>query len=242
MPAPTRDGRTAVRHQHRRAIVDAAHRLVAQHGPAGFTVEQVAATAGVARRTVFNHFATLAALRLAVGEDVLGHVVEDFLATVERTAPGAGATPDALDAVASAAREVDLAPAVATLAGLFGVEPPHAGPDRPVVPSPVPQETFERVGAQVLERVLAVAPATDPLAAELFVTTLTNGLAVVARHWLQDTDGALDVAGRQAWDDLLERLLTQAREGYRAPRTPPETLPDAHPETPHRSPEKRNPR
>ena len=56
--SPT-DGRGVLRLQRRDAIVDAARGLAAAHGSDGFTVDQVAQVAGVSRRTVFNHFATV---------------------------------------------------------------------------------------------------------------------------------------------------------------------------------------
>jgi AcrR family transcriptional regulator len=54
--------RVAMRRQTRRAIVDAAARLFAEHGYVGTSFDAIAEAAGVGRATVFAHFPTKAGL------------------------------------------------------------------------------------------------------------------------------------------------------------------------------------
>ncbi|MGW6228038.1 helix-turn-helix domain-containing protein, partial [Cellulosimicrobium cellulans] len=67
---PATDRRAALRARHRRAIVDAAASLMEENGGARFTVDELAARADVARRTIFNHFASLDDVVVEVCEDV----------------------------------------------------------------------------------------------------------------------------------------------------------------------------
>ncbi|GMA27490.1 TetR/AcrR family transcriptional regulator [Arenivirga flava] len=53
----------------RRALVDGARALTAEHGLAGFTVEQLCELAGVSRRTFFNYFPTKESAVLGVDPD-----------------------------------------------------------------------------------------------------------------------------------------------------------------------------
>jgi len=50
------DRRAALKAKHRAAILQAARDLVDERGGRGFSVDELAARADVARRTVFNHF------------------------------------------------------------------------------------------------------------------------------------------------------------------------------------------
>ncbi len=60
--------------QHREAILAAAADLVAETRSVQLSTEALAERAGVSRRTVFNHFATLEAV---VTEVLAGHVIDD---------------------------------------------------------------------------------------------------------------------------------------------------------------------
>ncbi|MDH4017582.1 MAG: TetR/AcrR family transcriptional regulator, partial [Actinomycetota bacterium] len=62
-PTQTRDARERIQ--------DAAHQLFAERGPDGVTMSEVAAAAGVARATVFNHFGSKRALIESMTEGVL---------------------------------------------------------------------------------------------------------------------------------------------------------------------------
>lgn len=213
---PARDGRRASRDERHRALVDAARALATEHGPHGFTVDRVAAAAGVSRRTVFNHFAGLDHLLVAVCEQVLSEVTTDLLAGVDRLTtellPGEAGSRAALDAVGEAARDVDLPAAIVTIHHLLGG---HDALDERA--AGISRTAFEHVGGRLRERLLDRAPDLDPLDLELALALLTNGLAVVAGHWLdQHPDLTTDVpaAARADWDRLLDRLLHRLRVGH----------------------------
>jgi AcrR family transcriptional regulator len=79
-------GREAASKERRRArIVQAATELLDERGAEGFSVDEVAARAGVSRRTVFNHFGSIDHLVVAVGTEMLRGLIDSL-----RLGPTAG--------------------------------------------------------------------------------------------------------------------------------------------------------
>lgn len=213
---PRPDGRSTLREQRRAAIVDAARTLTTQHGAAGFTVDRVATLAGVSRRTVFNHFAGLDQLLVAVCEQILDEVTNALVEGVERRTADLPAGDDgsraALDAVGEATREVDLPTAIATIHQALGAP---SDPDERT--DAISRTALEHVVGRLRERLLSQARSLDPLDLELSLALLTSGLATLARHWLeQHPDLTPDVTpdARADWGRLLDRLLHRLRVGH----------------------------
>ncbi|WP_210651115.1 TetR/AcrR family transcriptional regulator [Nocardioides sp. SYSU D00065] len=209
------DGRGA-RDQRHRAIVDAARTLASERGADGFTVDQVAALAGVSRRTVFNHFAGLDQLLVAVCEQILAEATLDLLAAVDRglvdLPPGAAGGRAALDALCEATRGVDLPTAIVTIHQALGG--PAPGDERA---DGIARTAFEHVVGRLRERLLGRLPDLDPLDLELELAFLTSGLAALAGHWLEahpDLRADVPPAARADWDRLLDRLLHLLRSGH----------------------------
>lgn len=207
---------SSTREQRRRAILDAARTLATEHGADGFTVDQVAALAGVSRRTVFNHVAGIDQLLVAVCEQILAEVTAELLDAVDRDTvdlpTGDAGSRAALAAVCEAARGVDLATAVATIARVLGG--PGEADERT---DAISRTALEHVGVRLRERLLDRAPALDPLDLELTLVLLTNGLAAIAALWICDhPDLTPDVPAdaRADWDRLLDRLLLRLRHGH----------------------------
>lgn len=211
------DGRrTRQRGQRHAAIVDAARALATEHGAAGFTVDQVAQRAGVPRRTVFNHVATVDDLLVAVCEQILAEATTAILEQVDR---GTTTLPDgeaggraALDAVGEAAREVDLASAIVTIHRMLGR--PDPGDERA---HGISRTAFGHVGGLLRERVHARAPDLDPVDLELGLALLFAGITTIAELWLTshpDLDLDVPAQARVDWDRLLDRLLQRLRTGH----------------------------
>jgi AcrR family transcriptional regulator len=75
----------------RRAILDAAERLLAQGGEEGLSIREVCALAGVTPPTIYHHFGDKAAL--------LARVVDDCFADFDRAFAGRAAPSDPLEAL-----------------------------------------------------------------------------------------------------------------------------------------------
>ncbi|GAA2859359.1 TetR family transcriptional regulator [Paenarthrobacter ilicis] len=74
--APTR--RELNKAATRSSISTAALDLLRSNGPGNFTVEDIAASAGVSRRTFFNYFPSLEAALASVADGFLDHALEQF--------------------------------------------------------------------------------------------------------------------------------------------------------------------
>ncbi|GAA3276761.1 TetR family transcriptional regulator [Paenarthrobacter aurescens] len=62
----------------RSSIASAALDLLRSQGPGNFTVEDIAASAGVSRRTFFNYFPSLEAALASVADGFMDHALEQF--------------------------------------------------------------------------------------------------------------------------------------------------------------------
>lgn len=210
------DRRTHLREQRHLAIVEAARALATDHGPDGFTVEGVAEVAGVSRRTVFNHFAGVDQLLVAVCEQIFTEVTVELLDSLERgtaTLPaGEARSRAALEALCESTRSVDLPTAVATIHRVLGApDPANERADT------ISRTALEHVVGRLRERLVARAPGVDPLDLELTLALLTSGLAAIGRRWVEehpDLTTAVPGDARTDWDRLLDRLMHRLRSGY----------------------------
>jgi AcrR family transcriptional regulator len=165
---------------------------------------------------VFNHFAGLDQLLVAVCEQILGEVTNALAVGVERRTTdlpqGDAGGRAALDAVCEATREVDLPTAIVTIFRALGAPD---GTDERV--DGISRTALEHVVGRLRDRLLSCAPDLDPLEVELSIALLTGGLTTVARHWLDrhpDLTPDVPVDARADWDRLLDRLLTRLRVGH----------------------------
>jgi TetR/AcrR family transcriptional regulator, regulator of autoinduction and epiphytic fitness len=203
------DRRSALKARHRQAIVDGARRLIdARHGPR-FSVDELAAEADVSRRTVFNHFDSLDDVILAACTETLDAVVASFRQAATESAGGGSGLATVFEEIVDAVRGTDLPQLTAYLwNALGGVEAPTDRQQRFM------QVALSRVADELAVEVLRRNPSTDPLDAELLVSSLLHGVAVIARRWVDEFGGATTPAARRSWDDLMDRLVARLRAGY----------------------------
>lgn len=97
------DGRTARRHRTRERVLRVARELIEQRGAPDVSMDDIAAGAGVTRRTLYDHFGSRAGLLVALAEQA------DRDANLEEQLTPVLGAPRALDAVD---RMVDLVAAI----------------------------------------------------------------------------------------------------------------------------------
>ncbi|SDD39361.1 TetR/AcrR family transcriptional regulator [Glycomyces harbinensis] len=204
---PTTDRRSLLRERHHRAIIDAAAALMRETEGTDFTVEELAERANVSRRTVFNHFATLDDLHIAVCGELLGGLFE-------QVALGSGSVEGAsiLDEVAETLRDVELVEPMAYLTRVFGgvQDPP---PPRSAV---MLLRAFTELSALLARQITERHPEADELHVHLLVGSIASGLIVIHRHWYDATGAVVDEHSHRVWRELLDRLLDKVRHGHAA--------------------------
>ncbi|OIH94399.1 TetR/AcrR family transcriptional regulator [Curtobacterium sp. MCBA15_001] len=205
------DRRAALKAKHRAAILQAARDLIQERGGRDFSVDDLAARADIARRTVFNHFSSLDEVLLAVCEQELSVIIDRFLTDVAATPVGDGSRAAMFDELESAARGADLAPAIASMYRILG-EPERENQKAAVLT----QTAFTRVTDRLRAEVVRRHPGADELDTALLVESLMSGIVVIAEHWLRTTGPRTDQPALDAWDALLARLVHSVRSGYMA--------------------------
>ena len=208
------DRRAVLKQRSRQAIVDAAAALLEEHSGLHFTVDQLAERADVSRRTVFNYFATLDDVVIAVCSDgVLGGLTDTFVSNAV-AAPPTDDTPAAMFAeIAHSLRTTDLVGPMAYLTRILG------GPDRdPEAPwmGALLLRAFGDVSQRFAGAMASRHPAANALDVHLLVNALVSGLIVLYHHWYAATGATDDDASRAVWDALLEHLLATVASGYGA--------------------------
>lgn len=207
---PPAGKRAQLKARTRRAIVRAAGALMDETAGVAFSVDDLAARAGVSRRTVFNHFPSLDDVVAAVGADAF-RAVRDALLAVEPPAPArpgpAGARAALLADVVGALRRADLVGPMASLTRGLGLA--AGSTDASVVPPHQAMlllrslaDVSEELAADLARRHLDVAD----LDVDLLVAQTMSSLVALHRHWFARTGGASDAAARGTWATLLEHL------------------------------------
>lgn len=207
------DRRAALKQRSRQAIIDAAAALLEERGGLHFTVDQLAERADVSRRTVFNYFATLDDVVTAVCSDVLGGLVDTFVAHA-LAEPATDHTPAAMfREVAGALRSTELVGPMAYLTRALG-GPAHRVDLESPWAATLLLRSFNEVSRRFADAMADRHPGADVLEVHLLVNALTTGLIVLYHHWLAATGAADDDTSRAVWAAYLERLLTAVGRGY----------------------------
>jgi AcrR family transcriptional regulator len=203
------DRRAALKARHRQAILDAADALILERGGPRFSVDELAERADVARRTIFNHFASIDDVVLTASSQVLTVLTENFSAAAEAMPVGDGGRAAMFQEIAEAFRITDLPEAIAYLfLALGGVEGNEARM------APQIQEAFGRTSEALAVQLSRRNADVDPLDVELLVSSLMNGLVVIAMHWIVETGASTEPDSRAVWRDLLNRLIESVQTGY----------------------------
>ena len=234
MPAAKRDSPAAKRTYHhgdlRRALLDAAWRLVAEKGLAALTLREVARAAGVSHAAPYHHFPTRTALLDALAEE--GFAGLDRAMAEAKAGPAAGGPAE----VGQTPRPVDGADVMVRIGRAY-VDFACAHPEQLQVmfrprhheSEGPPPPALAEIGAQAYGHLAdgvrvcqaqGLAPAGDPNELALSAWSLVHGFASL---WGQGQLGALipnpDQFARQR-DQLLRNLQAGWQAAAAAPAAP----------------------
>ncbi len=207
----TPDRRAAQKARHRQAILDAADALIRERGKPHFSVDELAERADVARRTVFNYFASLDEVIMTACTQVLAEALDEFRAATSAAPAGDGSPASLFTEISAAVRGIDLPAVIAYLWGVLGEEG-NDGRSQYLM-----QDVFARATEQISVETARRGVDLDDLEVKILVSSLMNGLAIIAEQWIRQTGAALDESSRTLWNELLDRLITAVRSGYAAP-------------------------
>jgi len=177
------------------AIADAAALLFAEHGFSAVTIDEVAAAAGVARQTVFNHF--------AVKEDLVFDEIEEqraaLLAAIRNRPAGSSAVAAVQDQIIARWKTVRTVPDDGR---------PDSGIFRLVHHSPTLRARQLQLNAGTVDILAPALGIEEPMIATVIATAL-----VAVEQALFDRMAAHVVAGG-AVEDVRDDLLAQARRAF----------------------------
>jgi TetR/AcrR family transcriptional regulator of autoinduction and epiphytic fitness len=197
------DRRAALKARSRKAILDAAAGLMRERRSTDFSVDELAAAADVSRRTVFNHFDSLADVATAVAGHMLGDIVDAMEA---EAASSDGAT--VLGDLTAAASADHLVPTIAYLIEVLGGMKTHPNEQGAVLM----QRALSLFTAQISAFITRRHPHVDELDAALLVAAYSGGLIGLVDRWAATTGGTDTAASQRIWNDLLARLIVVLRE------------------------------
>lgn len=203
------DLRAALKARHRAAILDAARALVADAGGPEFGVDELAARAGIARRTVFNHFASLDEVLLTLCDESLDVLIDDFIAAVAASPTRNGGLASMFDELANTLRDTDLPAAIVRVSTILGGHTSDDSRKRILSDS-----AFSRASTRLLQAVTRRYPDVDALDAELLISSMMSGVIVISEHWSLSHQLRLDADSRAEWHRLVTRLIHNVRAGY----------------------------
>ncbi|MFP3712383.1 TetR/AcrR family transcriptional regulator [Puerhibacterium sp. TATVAM-FAB25] len=207
------DRRAALKARHRQAIVAAAVALMDERASSRFSVDELAARAGVSRRTVFNHFASLDDVVIAAASEILSDVVDELGVRAGAAGPDA----DLLDQLAAATRATHLVPLMSRLVRMLGAE----GTELPAREAALVQRTFALLDERLTATMVRRHTGLDDLAVELLVVAFMAGALLLFRRWYAATGAVDDERSRRLWDELLGHLVALLRDGQRAAHAVP---------------------
>ncbi|MBD2763208.1 TetR/AcrR family transcriptional regulator [Kocuria sp. cx-116] len=204
-----KDKRGALKWHNRRAIVMAAGELTDRHGIQGFTVDDLAAKAGVSRRTIFNHFSSAE----DAGYEYLSELVTRLIRAVLAELPDASERGEqtlgsVYQDLCTAMRSHSLVEALRPL--LLQVTEVKESPTAALWGFRVTSAATERLENVLCERL----PDHDRLELQLVATSIINSMSVCMDAWLLRTGGELNDESRRIWDELMSDALLVLGRGF----------------------------
>ena len=206
---PPKDKRGARKWRNRCAIVMAASELTDRHGVQGFSVDDLAAKAGVSRRTIFNHFSSAE----DAGYEYLSELVTQLIGAVLAELPdpserGEQTLGSVYRDLCAAMRTHTLVEALHPL--LLQVTEVKESPTAALWSFRVTNAATERLEHVLRERL----PDHDQLKLQLVATSIINSMSVCMDAWLFRTGGELDDQSRRIWDELMSEALCVLGRGF----------------------------
>lgn len=203
---------------NRQAIIDAALDLSREHGPGGFSAVQLAERADVAKRTIFNHFASLDDAIYAGLSDIFGGTIEAITESLKRPADqatGSDVSPIFED-FAAALLATDFPGALSqVVTTLKGVD------ENDLETMLWISGLLKKLTPDLLAVVESRAPESSAATRAVMVHSLLITVGVAFEPWMRATGAGTSPADRRLWHSLLEEAIQPLRVGFSPGRAAP---------------------
>jgi AcrR family transcriptional regulator len=187
----------------RRAIAEAALTLARSRGAGAFTVDQIAAGAGVSRRTFFNYFHS--------AEEALNVTTESFLERAIASFSARPADEPLPDAMIAALAETAKVQSLAVHGELFRMAAGNPELLRAQL------HAWERAETRIVEAVTdRLKGASSPLYISALVGSVLSCAKAALQDWAADSPVPDDDAG-SALEERMVRALSMLRDGFARP-------------------------
>ncbi|GAA2515812.1 TetR/AcrR family transcriptional regulator [Rarobacter incanus] len=157
------------------ALLAAAFDLTRTRGPDAYSFSDIAARAGVSRRTVFNHFPTRESLTLEMCGHVLAAAVDRIEVTLARDSPMN--KDEFFASLTSALLAADLPAAAADITTVVGTDA------SPAKQNAILRLVLERVNQIFADHARRAFPAVSDFAIALLVSQITSGIVTASTYW-----------------------------------------------------------
>lgn len=204
-----KDKRGALKWHNRRAMVMAAGELSDHHGIQGFSVDDLAAKAGVSRRTIFNHFSSAEDAGYEYLSELVTQLIEAVLAELPDPSERGEQTLGSVYRDLCAAMRTR-SPVEALHPLLLQVTEVKESPTAALWTFRVTSAATERLAHVLRERL----PDHDQLELQLVATSIINSMSVCMDAWLLRTGGELNDRSRGIWDELMSKALCVLGRGF----------------------------
>jgi AcrR family transcriptional regulator len=196
------------RESNRRAILDAALELVASKGLGAFSSQELAEAAGVSRRTIFNHFPSVAAAIRAAFVDLVSSEVRASIGLLLGQVGEGASLGRVFDAMTKSLESFETPRVYIVLSrripgGLGNAEDY-------VFSAAVYDAAFRTLGTAIVER----QPHLDPESVYVMVGCFLNAVNVAERFWGVRAGPKPTSADIEDLRAAAVRALTQIRSGF----------------------------
>lgn len=209
----TLDRHQAQRMENNRAIKLAAVALAEKHGFGNFTVEDLAASANVSRRTFFNHFGSINEATKAALRDLLLDASETAMAQLTLRAQNEPliSAGHLFEVASQALSQVDVTATIRQSCRVLGDNPRQSATHGEFF-----GEVFNAITEDFNQLTDVLAPSVSPFTRHLMVKILLTSVEVCAEEWSRSYMNLPQEQGLAEWRTLYAKALKEVSSGFTA--------------------------
>ncbi|MDR1799831.1 MAG: TetR/AcrR family transcriptional regulator [Bifidobacteriaceae bacterium] len=187
-----------------RALIEAAIRLSEERGLGRFTADELAAAAGVSRRTVFNHFDSVDQAVYEALFSGMEEILRQAVTAMHHLPPETDRLGQAFDFLERAILALDLRPAFQRLSQLLA-----EGADTDLTFMVWQRTVMQQIGEELSDAIVQAAPRLDRFEVTVMAGSALAACAIAYTEWASAPDVDGTALGR-----IVGKALHQLKKGY----------------------------